>query len=502
MNDQVTSIESILEDELTVEQRAAVTDESTDVLVVACAGSGKSRTLAYRIAWLISQGADPRSIVAFTFTNNAADSIRQRVATALHRVGRAPTEVGKISIGTIHSFCEQLLAQVDARYRQFDVLDQNRLHLFLMSRYAELGINIFEPRESKFFERIKGLSDAWTTFHDEVLDIDQVRERWPDLGNAFERLRQLLDASNYIDFSLMIRSIVDRLQADDPQTIQAIAHVRHLLVDEYQDTNPLQERLIQLLRRDCETLTVVGDDDQSIYGWRGADVTNIIGFADRNSGTRTHTLGHNFRSTPLIVRSADVFVRAELGANRLPKNPTSDQGLGPDQVGVFRFDHRTLEANWVADRILALRGQPYEDEDGTRGLTYADFAVLMRSTGVEEQDGSSRSAAFTTAFADRDIHYTLEAGGSVFGRPQVDALRGAMELLRTSSPDRPTVLHFINEQVRALFPNVREAAVMDLYARWGRDIHTPHRSPAQTCLSPGLATRPTRGVRHRRHRAR
>ncbi len=473
MNDAVDTIEAILDADLTPEQRAAATDDGANILVIACAGSGKSRTLAYRIAWLISQGADPGSIVAFTFTRSAAESIQQSVATALRRVGRPPTEVGKIRIGTIHSFCEQLLAQTDARYRQFDVLDQNGLHLFLMARYPQLGIQNFADRESRYFDRIKGLASAWTTLHDEVLALDEVEALDPQLGGALVHLWDLLDHSNYIDFSLMIRLIVARLDADDPQTLMATRDIRHLLVDEYQDTNPVQERLIQLLRRGCETLTVVGDDDQSIYGWRGADVSNILGFRDRYTATREHTLAHNFRSTPLIVRSADAFVRAELGASRLPKNPQADQGEGPHQLGVFGFDDRPSEADWVADRITALMGGTYNDEDGPRGLTPADFAILMRSTGGNEQDGSSRSSAFTAALEERGIPYTLEAGGSVFGRPHVAMLRDAMELLRDESPDRRTVLGFVEEQVRPLFPDVREGAVTGLYGHWGREIHTP-----------------------------
>lgn len=468
-----TDIDDILQRELTDEQRAAATDEAADVLVIACAGSGKSRTLAYRIAWLISRGADPASVVAFTFTEKAADSIQQRVATALQKSGRPSTEVGKIRIGTIHGFCRELLVRVDARYRQFDVLDQNGLHLFLISRYPELGIQRFQGRAQRYFARITGLADAWANLHDEVLDLEAVTSHDRDLGEALAQLRDSLDRANYIDFSSMIRLIVDRLRAGDPATLDAIGGIGHLLVDEYQDTNPLQEQLIRALRSKCETLTVVGDDDQSIYGWRGANVQNILDFHDRNPAASRHTLAHNFRSTPLIVRSADAFVRAEIGANRLPKSPAADLGEGPHQLGVFGFEDRRTEAEWVAGRIAALLGSHYHDGDQVRGLTPADFAVLMRSTGGAEQDGTARSTAFTHALTERGIEYTLEAGGSVFGRPHVAVLREAMELLRNESPDRDTVLRFVREQVRPLFPGVRPAAVTDLYADWGRRIHTP-----------------------------
>ena len=205
MNGAPTDIEAILEDELTPEQRAAAVDDGTDVPKIACAGSGKSRTLPYRIAWLISQGADAESIVAFTFTKSAADSIQQRVATALGRIGRPPTEVGKVRIGTVHSFCEQLLVQTDARNRQFDVLDQNGLHLSLMSLYPQLGIHVLQGRPVGYFKRIQALATAWTTVHDEVLDLDEIVVHDPELGEILQRLRYQLNRSNYIDFSLMIR---------------------------------------------------------------------------------------------------------------------------------------------------------------------------------------------------------------------------------------------------------------------------------------------------------
>src|SRR5438552_18418062 len=126
-----TDIGTILDAELTPAQRAAATDASAEVLAIACAGSGKSRTLAFRIARLIAEGVDPKGIVAFTFTEKAAESIKLRVASALKAVGIPETVLGAMYIGTIHSYCQNLLGAMDARYRQFDVLDENRLKLYL-----------------------------------------------------------------------------------------------------------------------------------------------------------------------------------------------------------------------------------------------------------------------------------------------------------------------------------------------------------------------------------
>lgn len=469
----MSDIYSILDQQLTPEQLAAVVDESEDILIIACAGSGKSRTLAYRIAWLISQGADPASIIAFTFTDKAAESIQQRVATALEKTGHRATEIGKIRIGTIHGFCRDILIRSDARYRQFEVLDPNALRLFLMSRYHQLGMKTVRNRKKLYFKCIEYVAAAWETLHDEGLEMDSIRKHDEQLGEIIARINESLDKSNYYDFSLMIRLVVDRLEQNDTDILNSTRGFRHILVDEYQDINPIQERLINLLRRSSESLVVVGDDDQSIYGWRGADVQNIVNFRKRNPAAKQHTLAHNFRSTPLIVKTADDFVKAELGASRLPKDPSADQGQGSYQMGVFGFTDRPSEADWVADRIAALIGTPYAEEDGIRGLTPADFAILMRSTKSQEQDQSSRSLAFTKSLEERGISYTLEAGGSVFSREHVSLLREAMELLRSGTPDCNTVLGFLHQKILPLFPKASEFKSTDLYARWGREIHTP-----------------------------
>ena len=150
------SVEEILQLNLTQEQYSAVIDDSKNILCLACAGSGKSRTLAYRIAYLISKGAKPESIVAFTFTEKAADSIKRRVAEALHKLGIAENYIGAMFIGTIDSFCQKLLGTINATYRQFDILDGNGLILFVMSRSRKLGIT----KERGYFKLVQDITDA------------------------------------------------------------------------------------------------------------------------------------------------------------------------------------------------------------------------------------------------------------------------------------------------------------------------------------------------------
>ena len=206
-----------------------------------------------------------------------------------------------------------------------------------------------------------------------------------------------LQEDQYIDFSLMIRNVVDVVQGKSPGVESGIGSLRHLMVDEYQDVNPCQEELIRLLHKRANTLFVVGDDDQAIYAWRGADVSNILSFRQRYGGCSVHTLSQNFRSTEPIVQASDAFVAVSLGPSRIPKVPTAFVNRVPQDFRVLWFPDRATEAEWVASRVRDLLGTAYDDNGSVRGLTPADFAVLMRSTRLAEQDDNPRHAAFTVA---------------------------------------------------------------------------------------------------------
>jgi len=469
-------IDNILRTELTPQQYDAAVDPGRDVLCLACAGSGKSRTLAYRIARLLAADEPPEGIVAFTFTDKAAETIKRRVSQALSRAGMNQSALGAMYIGTIHSYCQSVLGRLDAVYRQFDVLDENRLKLYIISRYPQLGLAGLRPRArgGSYFDAIKQLSDAWKMLNDEMLTIDQVTASDPQLGQVLERLRDCLRRDQFIDFSLMIRSVVDAFGANRDGARAAIGDLRHLMVDEYQDVSPSQEELVRQLREISRTLFVVGDDDQSIYAWRGADVSNILNFRARYAGASQRTLSENFRSTNAIVAASDGFAANELGPSRIAKNPTAAANRAPRDFRVLWFDTRAEEADWVAERIRALLGSRYDEPDGSsRGLTLADFAILMRSTREEEQNGRPRHAAFTQALTGRDITFSLEAGGGPFDRPQIAVLRSTFGLLRDGPPTRAVVETHFNNQVLPSYPNADFNSLVQCLTEWGRLIHTP-----------------------------
>ena len=471
-------IDQVLQAELTQDQYTAAIDPAREVLCLACAGSGKSRTLAYRIARLLAEGEEPQGIVAFTFTEKAAESIKRRVTEALQTAGLDSTIMGAMYIGTIHAYCQRILGDIDPTYRQYDVLDENRLKLYLISRYPQLGLQHFRSRArgNSYFDTIKQASDAWKTVNDELLDLAAVSAEDSDLGDFLVRIRDGLRTDQYIDFSLMIRNVVEAVQNNVQGMEAAIGNLRHLMVDEYQDVNPCQEQLIRLLHRRSDTLFVVGDDDQAIYSWRGADVSNIIDFQQRYPNSSMHTLSQNFRSTQPIVEASDDFVTATLGPSRIAKSPRAVANPSPQDFGVFWFPDRAAEAQWVSARIHDLLGTAYSENGNVRGLTPADFAVLMRSTRTPEGDGTPRHSAFTAALNNMGIPFSLEAGGGPFDRPQTAVLRSMFELLRNTPLKRNTLQQHFNSEVLPAYPNADFSALVRVLTDWIRRIHRPQGS--------------------------
>lgn len=470
---KLTSVADLQAEGLTEAQAAAAADDTPAILCIACAGSGKSQTLAYRIARLMSQGVPASSIVAITFTEKAADSIKRRVAKVLAQTGQSVNLIGQMYIGTIHAFCRNVLGDADAVFRQYDVLDANRFMLYLMSRYYELGIGELRDRfNDKYFATLKEVRSAWNIYRDEGLRLEDVEARDGEFGFTLRAIGSSLARDQFIDFSSMVRVTADRAKTDE-RVRRRLSAISHLLIDEYQDVSGAQEELISAIRGLGANIFVVGDDDQSIYGWRGAHVSNILEFSQRYPNAAEHVLATNFRSTRAIVAASNAFIGAQLGPQRLFKEPREHQDLKPSHLGVHYFEHREDEAEWVADRIAALLGTTYERDGEVRGLTPGDFAILMRSTKEPEQDGHPRHAAFTRELEARGIRYTLNAGGSVFDRPAVTALRQTFISLQESSLTRPQALQLIDTSIRPAFPKVNVNQTYKVLSDWGRRIHAP-----------------------------
>lgn len=465
--------EEILRANLTDEQYDAVVDESKHILCLACAGSGKSRTLAYKIAYLVYKGESPDSIIAFTFTEKAAESIKRRVAEALRKFGLPENYIGAMFIGTLDSFCQKLIGNIDAKYRQFDILDQNGLILFVMSRYYELGIQ----NNNGYFRSINELTKAWQTLNNENINLEELAKHKPELYRQLSSLAEKLQNDGYMDFSYAIKLAVDELKKISLKTGSYIDKYKYLFVDEYQDINPVQEEFIKTLANHLEMLFVVGDDDQAIYGWRGANVQNILTFRDRYKDVSMHKLLINFRSTRAIVETANSFVQANINYERLPKEIRSNSDGNIQDLRKLWFNTREEEAQWIAKRIKSLIGTTYIEynSDGTekcrRGLTYSDFAILLRS--IHNSHGENRDVQFVNALQALDIPFKTTGEGGIFDRPYAQCVLAIMELLRDSTNDRLAAEKIFRQQVVPYFPHADKVKYLQVLQHWQHEIHAP-----------------------------
>ena len=355
--------ESPLFDELNPSQREAVAATEGPLLVVAGAGSGKTRVLTYRIAYLIRElGVSPYSILAITFTNKAANEMKERVGLLVGAVSRG------MWVSTFHSACVRILRRHASMlgYRNafsiYDDIDARRLVQYCV-RDLDLDPKRFPP---------KGIRAAISDAKNELIDYESFAQQ----GNGFYhekvadvyRLYQqrLLEASA-MDFDDLLMVTVELLGAFPPVLDEYQDRFRYVLVDEYQDTNHAQYRLVQLLAAKHRNLCVVGDSDQSIYSFRGADVRNILEFEKDYRDARVVVLDRNYRSTQTILDAANAVIANNRG--RTPKHLWTDLGTG-EPVTVYQAEDEHDEAAFIAERLGAL-------EDVGRRLS--DAAVFYRT---------------------------------------------------------------------------------------------------------------------------
>lgn len=335
-----------------------------------------------------------------------------------------------------------------------------------------------EKRKANYFQTIKELSEAWRIANDEMFALEDIVSGDEYVGKAISAIQANLDRDQFIDFSLMVRLVVEGIERGREEAIAAVSPMRHLMVDEYQDINASQERLISSLHRRGGTLFAVGDDDQSIYGWRGADVTNILDFEGRYPGAARHVLETNYRSTRAIVEASNRLISGKLeGKKRLAKRPVARESKSPRDFRALSFSGREHEAGWVADRVAELLGTEYVERDGRkRGLTPGDFAILMRSTKQKENDDRPRHKSYSDALKAKGIPVTLEAGGSPFDVRHVEVIRDAFLLFRGRSPERGALTGFFQDSVIGTYGKASFDGFVETMGRWSRMIHSPEGS--------------------------
>lgn len=345
----------------------AVRHRGSHVQIIAAAGSGKTEVVAQRVADLLADGVPAESIVAFTFTERAAEELSNRIShRVVDRLGVAQLDhLTPLFIGTIHSFCFRLLTQQVPRYETYDVLDDNQLTAFLSREASRLEVRQLDER-NRLFASIASFLQSVDVVENELINPEEV----PDpFGSVLRNYYASLDRYRLLTYGQQIVRAVEELR-EPALRRETHSTLCHLIVDEYQDVNPAQERLIELLVGPQTELCVVGDDQQAIYQWRGSDISNIVTFADRYPAVRTFTITTNRRSRPGLIDVANEFARSIPERIEKTMEPHRPPFQGPEpEVVVWTAASEIEEAGWIASLVLDLV---------EAGSHYKDIAVLVR----------------------------------------------------------------------------------------------------------------------------
>ena len=433
--------------EYTADQQQAINHRHGNLQIIACAGSGKTEVISKRIADLVSEGTPKASIVAFTFTHRAADALKARIRQHLEKGLPNDPALGDMYVGTIHSYCLNILRELNAKYRKFEVMDEARQAALIMTNFYsagdEWGIGLSKLRHrtptNGYWETIRTFVSTISVIHQKGIEVSNIEDT--NLRDCIERYQRIAygDPNYFFDFDHIIAKLINVLKSRPDELTNLRTRLQHLVVDEYQDIDDRQEELISLLSN-CGTavqLTVVGDDDQAIYGWRGAQISNILTFSKRYRNVTQIKLTYNFRSTHAVTEVADAAIRIIPASQRLPKvmearrwderqrDFVETMALRGD-IRVRSFETEVDEATWVADRIEELLGVVIDEGGGRqRAIDYADMAILLRSVKNAGRD-------FAEALQQRGIPRVVKGVGGLFDHDEVLLIQAAFCLLARS----------------------------------------------------------------------
>ncbi|OIQ86984.1 ATP-dependent DNA helicase PcrA [mine drainage metagenome] len=365
----------------TKEQLAAIDHAKGNLQILACAGSGKTEVVARRISKLIAdKKATPKNIIAFTYTEKAAGELKDRIHTRCREADSTVVGMAEMYVGTIHGFCLELLHREVPEFLKYGVLDEVQQKLFI-DRYCNLsGLTNSTDLAGNPLRRYVD-----TNIYTSALgilretDTDPALMKGVSVADNLKTYEQLLKKRRYLDYSSILAEAVDVLGKDAELQNRLRERVCYVIVDEYQDLNPIQEKIVRQLHDLGADICIVGDDDQTIYQWRGSDVGNILKFATRYPTVKQIPLEKNFRSSEGVVNTARKFI--EQNAARLPKEMQSagNQTYEPGDITALVFNDPAEEAAHIVRKIKSLVGAAFNEDNEKRGLSYSDFAVLLRS---------------------------------------------------------------------------------------------------------------------------
>ncbi|MCH8026292.1 MAG: UvrD-helicase domain-containing protein [Chloroflexi bacterium] len=427
--------------ELNPAQQEAVRHVDGPLLILAGPGSGKTRVIVHRIAYLIEQeGVDPRRILAVTFTNKAARELRDRVGVLLGQTA------GDLVLGTFHAVCARTLrieadaAGIDRAFTIYDDADQQSL---MRAVLEELAV---DPRKFPPRAILSAISRAKSELATPAGYASGVRDYFGEIvARAYQRYQTLLEENNGLDFDDLIMRTVTMFRQNDSLLQKHQQRLLHVMIDEFQDTNIAQYVLARQFAGGHGNICVVGDPDQSIYSWRSADIRNILNFERDYPNAKTVLLEQNYRSTQNILDSAHAVISAD--ERRKEKKLWTDQGAG-EQIAVYEAYDDAEEADLVAAEVTSLLE--------SRAYRSGDIAVMYRT--------NAQSRALEEAFLREQIQYRLVGGTRFYARREVKDLLAYLRLIH-SPVDRIAFQRVVNVPPRGIGEKT-----LDELERWSESL--------------------------------
>lgn len=413
-------------------QRAAVEYIDGPSLVIAGAGSGKTRVLTYKIAYLLSQGMKPWSIMALTFTNKAAREMKERIGKL---VGNDLAQ--HLYMGTFHSIFSRIL-RAEAEHigfnNNFTIYDESDSRSLIKAIVKEMGLDDKKYKPAAVHAKISmaknNLMSAAAYESDAAIFEQNKRAQMPEVGKIFVAYVQRCKQANAMDFDDLLTLTYQLFREHEDIRHKYAARFDYVLVDEYQDTNHVQMSIVMQLCQEKQRVCAVGDDSQSIYSFRGANIDNILNFQRQFQGTRLFKLEQNYRSTQTIVEAANSLIKHN--RNQIPKDVFSENAKGE------KIQYKPAYSDKEEAAIVAKDVKRIRREDGCQ---YSDFAILYRT--------NAQSRSFEEEFRKQAIPYRIYGGLSFYQRKEIKDIIAYFRLV-ANPDDEEAIKRIINYPARGI----------------------------------------------------
>lgn len=413
-------------------QRAAVEYIDGPSLVIAGAGSGKTRVLTYKIAYLLSQGMKPWSIMALTFTNKAAREMKERIGKL---VGNDLAQ--HLYMGTFHSIFSRIL-RAEAEHigfnNNFTIYDESDSRSLIKAIVKEMGLDDKKYKPAAVHAKISmaknNLMSAAAYESDAAIFEQNKRAQMPEVGKIFVAYVQRCKQANAMDFDDLLTLTYQLFREHEDIRHKYAARFDYVLVDEYQDTNHVQMSIVMQLCQEKQRVCAVGDDSQSIYSFRGANIDNILNYQRQFQGTRLFKLEQNYRSTQTIVEAANSLIKHN--RNQIPKDVFSENAKGE------KIQYKPAYSDKEEAAIVAKDVKRIRREDGCQ---YCDFAILYRT--------NAQSRSFEEEFRKQGIPYRIYGGLSFYQRKEIKDIIAYFRLV-ANPDDEEAIKRIINYPARGI----------------------------------------------------